>query len=122
MRAYHERDGFSAGLAAGSISALEHTASAVSVAAMAIRVETLLKHDRKDDEIKLKPDERMIALISGDGDTPMTRYRSARIFAFTAALVVATLAFFPHPISSDLGAGWNCSQNVFLTSCRFAQQ
>jgi hypothetical protein len=97
------------------------TASAVSVAATAIRVETFLKHDRKDDEIKLKPGGRMIALIQGT-ETQMTRYRSARIFAFTAALVVAALAFVPHPISADLGAGWNCSQNVFLTSCRFAQQ
>ncbi|MGY8681219.1 hypothetical protein Q2941_25995 [Bradyrhizobium sp. UFLA05-153] len=52
----------------------------------------------------------------------MTRYLNARALAFTAALLMAALAFVPHPVSSDLGAGWNCRQNVLMTSCRLARQ
>lgn len=44
----------------------------------------------------------------------MTFYRN---LAFTAALLVATVAFVPHPVKSDLGVGWNCSQILVVTSC-----
>lgn len=43
----------------------------------------------------------------------MTLYRN---LAFTAALLVAT-AFVPHPVKSDLGVGWKCSQMLVVTSC-----
>ena len=52
-------------------------------------------------------------------ETPVT---NARALAFTAALLIAILAFVPHPVSSDLSAGWKCSQNALMTSCRMAQQ
>ncbi|SFQ28156.1 hypothetical protein SAMN05216330_12321 [Bradyrhizobium sp. Ghvi] len=52
----------------------------------------------------------------------MTNCRNARALAFTAALLMAALAFVPRPVSSDLGAGWKCSHNVLMTSCRLAQQ
>ena len=72
--------------------------------------------------MKLKSEGRMIASISRDGETSMTNYRNARALAFTAALLMAALAFVPRPVSSDLGAGWKCSHNVLMTSCRLAQQ
>ncbi|SFQ18906.1 hypothetical protein SAMN05216330_11845 [Bradyrhizobium sp. Ghvi] len=52
----------------------------------------------------------------------MTSYRNARAVAFSAAVIMAALALIPRPVSSDLGAGWKCSQNVLMTSCRPAQQ
>lgn len=72
--------------------------------------------------MKLKPKGRMIASISRDGETSVTHYRNARALAFTAALLMAAIALIPRPVSSDLGAGWKCSQNVLMTSCRLAQQ
>jgi hypothetical protein len=31
--------------------------------------------------------------------------------------LIAALAFVPHPVKSDLGVGWNCSQTLVVTSC-----
>ena len=52
----------------------------------------------------------------------MTHYRNVHALAFTAALLLAAIAFVPRPVSSDLGAAWKCSQNVLMTSCRLAEQ
>ncbi|MBB4366900.1 hypothetical protein GGD66_008006 [Bradyrhizobium sp. CIR48] len=35
-----------------------------------------------------------------------------------AALLIAALALVPHPVKSDLGGGWQCSQTLMVvTSC-----